>query len=166
MEVCHGEKNNLNDHKHVEEMDKLELRTNNQMSHMQRVEREPSEYFGHDEKTNLNDHKHVAEMDTLQHRTPNQMSHVQSVEKGTSEYIQSSQHREELLHRTRQSKNNISHCVTSNYSKYEKKTDMDDIEEVIDSEGEPFEGYQYPNNTWDSDDSLYEEDYSTKTGWI
>ena len=46
-----------------------------------------------------------------------------------------------------------------NYSNYEKET-------VIYSEGEPFEEYQYPNNTWDSDDSLYEEDYSTKTGWI
>ena len=33
---------------------------------------------------------------------------------------------------------------------------MDDTEEVIYSDGEPFEGYQYPNNTWDSDDSLYE----------
>ena len=32
---------------------------------------------------------------------------------------------------------------------------MDDTEGVIYSEGEPFEGYQYPNNTWDSDDSIY-----------
>ncbi len=31
---------------------------------------------------------------------------------------------------------------------------MDDTEEVIYSEGEPFEGYRYPKNTWDSDDSL------------
>ena len=37
---------------------------------------------------------------------------------------------------------------------------MDDAEEVIYSEGEPFEGYRYPKNTWDSDDSLYDEDYS------
>ena len=28
------------------------------------------------------------------------------------------------------------------------------------SEGEPFE---YPNSTWDSDDSMYEEDYSLKS---
>ena len=39
------------------------------------------------------------------------------------------------------------------------ESDMDDTEEVIYSEGEPFEGYQYPNNTWDSDDSIYEEDW-------
>ena len=32
---------------------------------------------------------------------------------------------------------------------------MDDTEEVIQSEGEPFEGYRYPNNTWDSDDSIH-----------
>ena len=105
-------------------------------------------------------------MDKLEHRTPNRMSHMQSVEKGTSESIQSSQSREDLLRRTRQSKNNISHCVARNSLKYEDKSDMDDTEEVIYSDGEPFEGYQYPNNTWDSDDSLYEEDYSTKTGWI
>ena len=35
-------------------------------------------------------------------------------------------------------------------------------EDVIYSEGEPFEGYLYPNNTWDSDESTYEEDYSEK----
>ena len=27
------------------------------------------------------------------------------------------------------------------------------------TDGEPFEGYLYPNNTWDSEDSMYEEDY-------
>ena len=32
-------------------------------------------------------------------------------------------------------------------------------EEVFYSEGEPFEGYLYPNNTWDSEDSTYEEEY-------
>ena len=124
------------------------------------------EETGHDEIINLNGHKHAEEMDKLEHRTPNRTSHMQSIEEGTSQNIQSSQNREELLHRTRQSKNNISHCVTMNSLKYEDKSDMDDTEEVIYSDGEPFEGYQYPNNTWDSDDSLYEEDYSTKTGWI
>ena len=84
----------------------------------------------------------------------------------TSEYIQLSQNREEPLHRTRQLKNKLSHCVKSNQSTYVEESDMDDTEEVIYSEGEPFEGDQYPNNTWDSDDSLYEEDYSSKTGWI
>ena len=68
--------------------------------------------------------------------------------------LQFSQRREENIHRTRQLKNKLSHCVKSNYSKYEEKSDMDDTEEVIYSEGEPFEGYRYPNNTWDSDDSI------------
>ena len=40
-------------------------------------------------------------------------------------------------------------------------------EEVIYSEGEPFEGYLYPDNTWDSDDSMYEEEYSSTNGrWV
>ena len=39
------------------------------------------------------------------------------------------------------------------------------MEEVIYSEGESFERYRYPNNTWDSNDSLYEEDYLSKF-WI
>ena len=39
-------------------------------------------------------------------------------------------------------------------------------EEVSYSEGEPFEGYPYPNNTWDSEDSISEEDNSVKSGWI
>ena len=94
------------------------------------------------------------------------MNHKQSVERETSEYRQFSQSREEHLHRTWQLKNKLSHCVKSYQSKYGEESDMDDTEEVIYSEGEPFEGYQYPNNTWDSDDSIYEEDYSSKTGWI
>ena len=51
-------------------------------------------------------------------------------------------------------------------TKYNDISDMEDTEEVIYSEGESFEGYQYPNNTWNSGDSMYEEDYSSKTGWI
>ena len=38
------------------------------------------------------------------------------------------------------------------------------FEEVIYSEGEPFDGYLYPNNTWDSDDSMDEEEYLVKSG--
>ena len=47
-------------------------------------------------------------------------------------------------------------------SKIQKFTNSkeDREEEVIYSEGEPFEGYLYPNNTWDSEDSMYE------SGWI
>ena len=49
----------------------------------------------------------------------------------------------------------------STSSKYDDVSDMEDTEEVIHSEGEPFEGYQYPNNTWDSDGSMHEENYSS-----
>ena len=53
------------------------------------------------------------------------------------------------------------------FSKYDDISSKEDREEeVIYSEGEPFEGYLYPNNTWDSEDSMYEEDYSVKSGWI
>ena len=52
-------------------------------------------------------------------------------------------------------------------SKYDDISSKEDTEEeVIYSEGEPFEGYLYPNNTWDSEDSMYEEDYSVKSGFI
>ena len=44
-------------------------------------------------------------------------------------------------------------------------TKEDTEEEVTDFEGEPVEGYPHPNNTWDSEDSMYEEDYSVKSGW-
>ena len=117
------------------------------------MDKNTNEEICHDEKSNPNNHKHTDEMDKLDLRAPNQMNHKQSVERETSEYIQFSQSREEHLHRTRQLKNNLSHCVKSNYLKYEK-SETDDTEEVIYSEGEPFEGYRYPNNTWDSDDSI------------
>ena len=75
-----------------------------------------------------------------------------------------SQNREMHLHRTRQLKNK-SHCVTPALSKYDDISSKEDTEEeVIYSEGEPFEGYLY--NTWDSEDSMYEEDYSVKSGFI
>ena len=75
------------------------------------------------------------------------------------------QNREEHLHRTRQLKNE-SHCLTPAFSKYGTQSMEDMEEDIIYSEGEPFEGYLYPNNTWDSDDSMYEEDYSGRSGWI
>ena len=74
-----------------------------------------------------------------------------------------SHNREAHLHRTRQLKNR-SHCVRSAVSKYDDISSKDDMEEeVIYSDGETFEGYPYPNNTWDSQDSLYEDEYK---GWI
>ena len=107
------------------------------------------------------------ETDSLEFRTSNQLDYMQSSVGENSEYTQPSQNREEQLHRTGQLQNNISHCVKINYSKCEEKTEMDDTEEVIYSEGEPFEGYLYPNNTWDSDDSMYKEDYSPTNGrWV
>ena len=41
----------------------------------------------------------------------------------------------------------------------------DSEEEVIYSEGEPFEEL-YPDNTWDSDDWVHEEEPSLRSGWI
>jgi len=87
-------------------------------------------------------------MDKSKLRTPNQPNHMHNIEKETSEYIQSSQNSEEILHRSRQSKNKVSHCVISHRLKCEEKSEMDDAEEVIYSEGEPFEGYRYPKNTF------------------
>ena len=54
-EICHDEKSNLNNHKHMDEMDKLERRTPNQMNHKQSVERETSEYiqFSHSREEHL-----------------------------------------------------------------------------------------------------------------
>ena len=51
--------------------------------------------------------------------------------------------------------------TTSLYNETSNKDDRE--EEVCYSEGEPFEGYLYPNNTWDSDDSIREEDYEVKS---
>ena len=39
-------------------------------------------------------------------------------------------------------------------------------EEFIYFEGEPFERNPYPDNKWDSDDTLYEEDHSSRSEWI
>ena len=52
------------------------------------------------------------------------------------------------------------------FSKYEDISSKEDTEEeVIYSDGELFEGYPYPNNTWDSQDSLYEDEHKV-SGWI
>ena len=45
VEICHDEKSNPNNHKHTDEMDKLDLGTPNQMNHKQSVDRETSEYI-------------------------------------------------------------------------------------------------------------------------
>ena len=51
------------------------------------------------------------------------------------------------------------------FSKYDDISSKEDMEEeVIYSEGEPFEGYLYPNNTWHSEDLMYEEAYPVKSG--
>ena len=42
----------------------------------------------------------------------------------------------------------------------------DDSEEGIYSEGEEFEGELYPDNTWDSDDNLYEKEPLLTSEWI
>ena len=55
--------------------------------------------------------------------------------------------------------------VKKTSSKYDDISDKN-TEEDIYPEGGPFEGYLYPNNTWDSNDPMYELDYSSKTGWI
>ena len=86
-------------------------------------------------------------------------------ERNTSEYTLESHNRDTHLHRTRQSKNK-SHCVMPAVSKYDDISSKEDMEEeVIYSDGETFEGYPYPNNTWDSQDSLY-EDEDKVSGWI
>ena len=77
-----------------------------------------------------------------------------------------SQNRERRLHRTRQLQNK-SHCIMPAISKCDDISTKEDTEEEVSySEGEPFEGYTHPNNTWDSEGSMYEEDYSVKSGWI
>ena len=70
-----------------------------------------------------------------------------------SEYTHMPQQQDEHLLRTRQLKNN-SRCLMPNYLKHDNVPLNAESEEAIYSEGEPFEGYPYPKNTWDSDDSL------------
>ena len=55
--------------------------------------------------------------------------------------------------------------MTDMYAQQTRSPQDDSEEEVIHSEGEPFEGL-YPDNTWDSDDGLHEEEPSLRSGWI
>ena len=90
---------------------------------------------------------------------------LSTIEKTNSDYKQVSNNRESYLHRTRQLKNK-SHCVLPAFSKYVDISIQEDVEEeVIYSEGESFDGCIYPNNTWDSEDSMYEEEYKVSV-WI
>ncbi len=110
--------------------------------------------------------------------------------KGTKVQDQKKQSREntvvQTLNRPRQIQNKISRCLNFN-AEYKGRAkdkeneteapphemelrgsiDEDDYseEEVIYSEGEPFE-MLYPNNTWDSDDASLEEHLSQPSGWI
>ena len=88
----------------------------------------------------------------------NAQNYMSISERNSSEYKQESHKRQMHLYRTRQSQNK-SHCVKTAASVYDDISSKEDIEEeVYYSEGEPFEGYLYPNNTWNSDDSIHEED--------
>ena len=109
--------------------------------------------------------KEVETREDCQNTTETQVVGSQISERNTPEYIQVSQNRDIYLHRTRQIKNK-SHCAMPAVSKYDDISSKDDMEEeVIYSDGETFEGYPYPNNTWDSQDSLYEDEHKV-SGWI
>ena len=109
--------------------------------------------------------KEVETSEICQNTRETQVLGLSTIERNNSEYIQVSHNRDIHLHRTRQLKNK-SHCVMPIVSKYDDISSKDDMEEeVIYSEGETFEGYPYPNNTWDSQDSLYEDEHKV-SGWI
>ena len=109
--------------------------------------------------------KEVEIREDCQNITETQVVGSQISERNTPEYIKLSQNRDTYLHRTRQIKNK-SHCAMPAVSKYDDISSKDDMEEeVIYSDGETFEGYPYPNNTWDSQDSLYEDEHKV-SGWI
>ena len=55
--------------------------------------------------------------------------------------------------------------MTDMYTQQTRSPQDDSEEEVIYSEGEPFEEL-YPDNTWDSDDWVHEEETSLRSGWI
>ena len=113
-------------------------------------------YYGRKNHDNITTH-----FNDKKDKIGNQMS---IIEGKSSEYTQVSPNREMYLHRTRQTKTK-SHCVITASSKYDDISSKEDTEEeVIYSEGEPFDGYLYPNNTWDSDDSMYEDEYLVKSG--
>ena len=113
-------------------------------------------YYGRKNHDNITTH-----FNDKKDKIGNQMS---IIEGKSSEYTQVSPNREMYLHRTRQTKTK-SHCVITASSKYDDISSKEDPEEeVIYSEGEPFDGYLYPTNTWDSDDSMYEDEYLVKSG--
>ena len=94
--------------------------------------------------TSKNHDKITTQINHKKDKVENQMS---TIERNSSEYIQVSQNREMHLHRTRQLKNK-SHCVTPAFSKYDDISSKEDREEeVIYSEGEPFEGYRDLNDS-------------------
>ena len=99
----------------------------------------------------------------INHKKDKIVNRMPTIERNNSEYKQVSQNRESCLYRTRQIQNK-SYCITPEISKYDNISTKEDTEEEVSySEGEPFEGYPHPNNTWDSKDSMYEEDYSIKS---
>ena len=109
--------------------------------------------------------KEVETSEVCQNTRETQVLGSSTIERNNSEYIQVSHNRDIHLHRTRQLKNK-SHCAMPAVSKYDDISSKDDMEEeVIYSDGETFEGYPYPNNTWDSQDSLYEDEHKV-SGWI
>ena len=122
-------------------------------------------FSNHDDISSKEDRDEQASY-SLGEEKDNVQNHMSISENNNSEYIQESQNREMHLYRTRQLQNK-GHCITSALPMYDEISSKDDREEeVCYSEGEPFEDYLYPNNTWDSDDSAHEEDYEVKSGWI
>ena len=81
------------------------------------------------------------------------------------------------VNRPRQLQNKISRCLNFNKEiqfneKSECKDDIsiigalqNDLEDVLYSEGEGVTDL-YPNNTWDSEDDIGDDDYSLTSGWI
>ena len=56
-------------------------------------------------------------------------------------------------------------CMTGMYAQQTRFSQVDSEEEVINSDGEPFEEL-YPDNTWDSDEEVHEEEKSLRSRWI
>ena len=81
------------------------------------------------------------------------------------------------LNRPRQLQNKISRCLNFNTEtklneRYECKDDtpktrvlQNDLEEVLYSDGEGITDL-YPNNTWDSEEEIGDDEYSLTLGWL
>ena len=79
--------------------------------------------------------------------------------------MQIARNKNEHLYRTRHLQNK-SHFLRPRRSPVYGTSTMGELEEeVIYLEGETMEGNPYPDNTWDSDDTLYEEDHSSRSEW-